>query len=197
MPLIFEESILTTQSIENKPLVKHLYIFVHGFQGCSLDMEIFKTYLLLYNPNSCFLFSKSNETNTNKDIGEMGKKLAEEVKEYIDHHFAKLEKLGRISFLAHSLGGLIARAALPLLEEYKKKMCSFVSLSSPHFGYMFSDSKVICAGLWVLKKWYGAQSLEQLSFSDQTELTDCFLYKLAKADVILQMHCRELTGSRM
>jgi alpha-beta hydrolase superfamily lysophospholipase len=109
----------------------------------------------------------------------MGKKLAEEIRYYIGFSFANLDNLKKITFLAHSLGGLITRAALPLLDKYKDKMWSFISLSSPHFGYMYSDSNLISAGLWVLKKWYGAKSLEQLSLSDNKNIKQCFLYRLA------------------
>ena len=162
---------------------KHLFILVHGFQASSADMRIFKKYFSLYDVNASFLCSKINENNTDRDIREMGEKLADEVKIYIKHWFPKLEILSKITFISHSLGGLITRAALPLLEMYKDKMWSFISLSSPHFGYMFSKSKIVCAGLWVLKKFYGAQSLEQLSFTDKNNLNECFVYKLAMEKV--------------
>jgi len=42
-----------------------------------------------------------------------------------------------MSFLTHSLGGLIVRAALPYLEEHADKMYNFITLSTPHLGYMF------------------------------------------------------------
>lgn len=146
-------------------------------------MEFFKTYFLLHNPEARFLCSKANQKNTDGDIGEMGRKLAEEIRYYIKFSFPKLDNLKKITFLAHSLGGLITRAALPLLESYKEKMCSLITLSSPHLGCMYSESNLVSAGLWVLKKWYGAQSLEQLSFSDSPEFKRCFLYKLAAAPV--------------
>ena len=145
-------------------------------------MEFFKTYFVLYNPEARFLCSKANQKNTDGDIGEMGKKLAEEIRYYIGFSFPNLDNLKKITFLAHSLGGLITRAALPLLDKYKGKMWSFISLSSPHFGYMYSAG-LISAGLWVLKKWYGAKSLEQLSFSDDKNPKHCFLYRLAMAQV--------------
>ena len=53
----------------------------------------------------------------------------------------------RISFLGHSLGGLIIRAALPHLEEYENKMYTFMTLSSPHLGYVYTKSKIIEAGI--------------------------------------------------
>ena len=48
---------------------------------------------------------------------EMGERLATEVKQYIIS-FCPASCLSKISFIGHSLGGLIIRAALPHLAEY-------------------------------------------------------------------------------
>lgn len=68
---------------------------------------------------------------------------------YIRENFTGLN-LGRITFIGHSLGGLIIRAALPHLELYRDKMHGYLSLCSPHLGYMYKSSKLFNAGLWVL-----------------------------------------------
>lgn len=52
----------------------------------------------------------------------------------------------RISFIGHSLGGLIIRAALPHLSKYQDRFYSYVSLSSPHLGYISNSNKVIDTG---------------------------------------------------
>ena len=62
-----------------------------------------------------------------------------------------VSSLGRISMIGHSLGGLIIRSALPGLSKFKDKMFTFMSLSSPHLGYMYTGSKIIEAGMWILK----------------------------------------------
>ena len=67
--------------------------------------------------------------------------------------------LARISFIGHSLGGLIIRAALPHLEEYKDKFYTYISLSSPHLGYMYNSNTLFNAGMWFLKKWRKSVSL--------------------------------------
>lgn len=43
--------------------------------------------------------------------------------------------LGRISFICHSLGGIVCRAALPYLSDFNEKMFTFLSLAVPHLGY--------------------------------------------------------------
>lgn len=79
----------------------------------------------------------------------MGRKLALEVKNYIKE-WCPNGTLGRMSFVGHSLGGIIIRAALPHLTEFKHKMYTFLSLSSPHLGYMYNSSKVVDAGRIIL-----------------------------------------------
>ena len=57
----------------------------------------------------------------------------------------------RLSFIGHSLGGLIIRAALPYLECYSSKMHLFMTFSSAHLGYM-NSSKLIETGIFTLNK---------------------------------------------
>ena len=60
----------------------------------------------------------------------MGEKLANEVISFINENCPE-NTLGRLSFVGHSLGGLIIRASLPNLEKFNDKMYTYVSLSSP------------------------------------------------------------------
>jgi hypothetical protein len=71
----------------------------------------------------------------------------------IKQTFPKGDDLSKLSFIGHSLGGLIIRAALPYLEKYKFKMHGFMSLCTPHLGYMYKPGKLFSAGMWVMKKW--------------------------------------------
>ena len=61
----------------------HLFVLVHGFQGNSFDMRLFKNLLNVRFSNAHFICSSSNEDNTEGDIADMGKNLANEVKKYI------------------------------------------------------------------------------------------------------------------
>lgn len=80
------------------------------------------------------------------------------------------------------MGGLIIRSSLPYLSEYKDKMFSYFSLSSPHLGYMYNSSKIVDAGMWVLKKWKKSLSLKQLSMSEVNEYKDSFLFNLSQKE---------------
>ncbi len=53
--------------------------------------------------NYIFMCSSSNEDCTDGDIGEMGINLSNEVK----YKMKEIEEISRISFIGHSLGGLI------------------------------------------------------------------------------------------
>jgi hypothetical protein len=142
-------------------------------------MRLLKNNISLLFPEAMFLCSSSNEEFTEGDIFEMGVRLSQEVNAYINQ-YCPGSTLGRISFIAHSLGGLIMRAALPYLEEHADKMYNIFTLSSPHLGYMYNQSKIFDAGMWFLKTWRKSKCLQQLRMSDATNLEDCALYKLSE-----------------
>ena len=175
-------NINTSQIIEPKHdnnLGLHLIVLVHGFEGNSNDMRILKNEIGLINPSIVFLPSSANQEDTGADIISMGKKLASEVKSYIKEWNNGLI-FKKISFIGHSIGGVIIRAALPNLEEFKDKFWFYLSLSSPHLGYVFSDSTLIKTGIWVLKRWKGSKSLEQFMQNDNKDLNETCLYKLSE-----------------
>lgn len=53
-------------------------------------------------------------------------------------HKVRLNAWCRLSFVGHSLGGLIIRAALPFLSFYEEFFANFITFSSPHIGFLFS-----------------------------------------------------------
>jgi Putative serine esterase (DUF676)/Protein FAM135 len=156
----------------------HLIVLVHGFQGNHFDMRLMKNNIALIHPEALFLCSNSNEESTEGDINEMGVRLAQEVMSFITE-WCPSRSLGRLSFIGHSMGGLIIRAALPYLEAYSSKMHMYMSFSSPHLGYMYNSSKIIDAGMWFLKKWRKSKCLQQLSMSENSNLRQSFLYDLS------------------
>lgn len=122
--------------------------------------------------------SASNEKETEGDIGEMGERLATEVRTYIAA-FCAANCITKLSFVGHSLGGLIIRAALPHLQDFKAKFFTYLSFSSPHLGYMYNSNKLLDAGMWVMKNWKNSKSLTQLSMSDTQNPEDSCLFKLS------------------
>jgi hypothetical protein len=157
----------------------HLFVLVHGFQGNSFDMRLMKNNIALLYPDAIFLCSTSNEENTEGDISDMGIRLAQEVVNYVCA-WCPGSTLGRLSFVAHSMGGLIVRAALPLLHEYGNKMFTFLTFSTSHLGLTQDKISLFNTGFWVLKQWRKSLFLQQVSMTDLSELRETFIYRLSK-----------------
>mmetsp|Transcript_124487 Transcript_124487/g.229420 ORF Transcript_124487/g.229420 Transcript_124487/m.229420 type:complete len:775 (-) Transcript_124487:159-2483(-) len=160
----------------------HLFVLVHGLQGNSADMRLLKNNIaLLYPKNTLYLCSSVNEDNTETDIMQMGRNLAVEVKDFVrDWCPGRPElSLGRLSFIPFSMGGLIVRSALPLLEEYHDKLYTFLSFSTPHLGFLFATNSLVKMFLWLAKKFRKPKLYEQLSMTDAEDPNDSFLSKLA------------------
>lgn len=99
----------------------HLVVLVHGLHGSSNDMRAVatnllehvrseKNYQLVIHNSSC----NSGVLETHKGIDICGQKLAEDIL----HVTATYEgRIGRFSIIGHSLGGLISRYAVGILEE--------------------------------------------------------------------------------
>ena len=85
-----------------------------------------------------------------------------------------------MTFIGHSLGGLIIRASLPYLDKFKDKFHGYLTLCSPHLGYMYKSSKIFNAGMWILKKWRKSTCLSQLSMTDNKDLEKTALFELSK-----------------
>ena len=78
------------------------------------------------------------------------------------------------------MGGLIIRSALPRLQKYRKYFHAFITLSSPHLGFLYSTSTVVDVGLWFINTMKKCTSIEQLTMQDNEDLKSTFLYKLSK-----------------
>lgn len=158
-------------------------------------MKLVKNNLLLLRPELLIYCSQKNEDDTEGDIGDMGKNLAEEVSEYI-RDFCPGSALGRLSFIGYSLGGIIVRAALPHLSQYLSKLYTLMTLSTPHISFLYSSSSLIDAGMWLLKKIKNKNdALHQLTMDDAKDLTDTFVYKLGTVTEISNFKHVILFGS--
>lgn len=180
-PILFEDNYspaLPVPMPTQRPANDHVIVLVHGYQGTPMDMRVVRNAISLVYPAALVMISSCNEGQTEGCILEMGKSLAKEVEVYVEE-WCPNGKLGRISFIAHSLGGLIVRAALPYMSEFTSKLHSFISLSCPHLGYMYSSSRLVEAGMWVLKAWSRALCLKQLSMSEEEDRQQTVLYRLA------------------
>ncbi|KAL2340062.1 hypothetical protein Fmac_008002 [Flemingia macrophylla] len=176
--------------------VLKIVVFVHGFQACfgiqeayghHLDLRLVRNQWVLIDPKVEFLMSEANEDKTFGDFGEMGHRLAEEVISFLKIKMDKASKFGylgdiRISFVGHSIGNLIIRSAIAdsIMEPFLGHLHTYVSVSGPHLGYLYSSNSLFNSGLWFLKKLKGTQCIHQLTFTDDPDLQNTFLYKLSK-----------------
>jgi hypothetical protein len=198
-PIVFEE-IYNRPSSKPKPqkpseeLGLHLFVLVHGFQGNQLDMHILRNNILLHYPEHMVLCSKDNEAHTDGDIDEMGKRLANEVENFINENCPE-SVLTKLSFIGFSIGGVICRAAIPFLLKYKDKMVNFITFSSPHLGTITSLNHIVDAGMWIIKKWKKSISLLQLCMDDFQNYKDSLIYKLSNNNALSYFKNIILAGS--
>jgi hypothetical protein len=167
----------------------HVVIFLNGMGGTPHDQRLLRAALKLHHPH---LFLYACTTNQGKategDLIDAGIRVAKEIHSLLTE---RLETevgpgvLGRISFVAFSLGGIVARMALrhPLLVPFRPAFHAFVSVASPHLGMLYA-SAAQSAGLYLFRAWRKSPSLAQLSFTDEPTngprgLRDCLLYLLA------------------
>ncbi|KAL5054602.1 hypothetical protein RYX36_035284 [Vicia faba] len=167
--------------------VLRVVVFVHGFQGNHLDLRLVRNQWLLIDPDMQFLMSEANEEKTSGDFREMGFRLAKEVISFLKKKMDKASRRGnlkdiKLSFVGHSIGNLIVRTALAesMMEPYLRYLYTYVSISGPHLGYMYSSNSLFNSGLWLLKKLKGTQCIHQLTFTDDPDLENTFIYNLSK-----------------
>lgn len=159
----------------DNPSAKHLIIMVNGIVGSASNWKFaadqfqsrFGREVLVH----CSARNAASLTFDGVDV--MGHRLAEEVKEIIE----ELPGLKRISFVAHSLGGLVARYAIGQLyslpkssspsKEYEEETpgpdpshgtilglqpVNFVTVATPHIGSRGNWQLPFLCGLTFLEK---------------------------------------------
>nr|CAK6928960.1 unnamed protein product [Fasciola hepatica] len=158
----------------------HLVVCVHGLDGNASDLRLVRIYLQLALPDCRleFLMSEGNQHDTFAGFDTMRDNLVDEIISFIE---GLDEPPTRISFIAHSMGCVLVRAALcnPLLAPYLPRLHTFLSLSGPHLGTVYNSSGLVNMGMWVMQKWKKSESLSQLRLRDDTDLRNTYLYHLS------------------
>ena len=114
-------------------------------------MRLLKIHFSSLYPDNIYLSSCRNEEITDCSISQMGMNLSDEVESFIRDN-AIDSCIDRISFIGHSLGGVVIRSALQseYMQSLKHKLYFYASLSSPHLGYLNSRSSIINTGIWII-----------------------------------------------
>mmetsp|Transcript_29985 Transcript_29985/g.41436 ORF Transcript_29985/g.41436 Transcript_29985/m.41436 type:complete len:417 (+) Transcript_29985:149-1399(+) len=115
---------------------RHLVVLTHGLGGCSADMNAIGDCLLKkFGPSHIVLLpAQSYEGRTTEGVDLCGQLATTEIMKHCD----KYPDIRRISFVGHSMGGLIARFAVGLLREgnfFKRvEPINLITLATPHLG---------------------------------------------------------------
>jgi triacylglycerol esterase/lipase EstA (alpha/beta hydrolase family) len=170
----------------------HFIILVHGFQASRQDFIILKNCLEIRFKTKVFI-STCNEGRTDDDIEIQGRRLALELQRYLNDSTPTSNY--KLSFIGHSMGGVIIRTALCYLQNVDQHLYSFISLSAPHLGYLYEPSAHIQAGLWFMNTWNKAVSIEQICLRDKEDLKQCFMCKLSRTKTLDKFEKIALVGS--
>ncbi|KAG8654854.1 hypothetical protein MANES_05G186300v8, partial [Manihot esculenta] len=183
-----------------------IVVFVHGFQamlyvsnnfsihvvrdlnvGHHQDLRLIRNQWLLIEPKTEVLMSDVNEDKTSGDFRDMGLRLAEEVVSFVNRKLNKFSTSPsprdvKLSFVGHSIGNVIIRSALAesIMEPFRRHLYTYVSISGPQLGYLYSSNSLFNSGMWFMKKFKGTHCIRQLTFTDDSNLQNTFFYKLCE-----------------
>ncbi len=82
--------------------------------------------------------------------------------------------------IGHSMGGLVLRLASNKMK-YQQYLYSYISLGTPHLGYLQGLKMIIRAGLSLFSNIYSTPCLNELSCKDCEELHDTVIYRASKS----------------
>ncbi|XP_047307957.1 putative lipase ROG1 [Impatiens glandulifera] len=139
------EVLFDPASVEAKVPPQHLVIMVNGIIGSSADWKYASEQFVKMLPDKVIVHrSECNYSKLTLDgVDLMGERLAKEVL-FVVEHWPDVKK---ISFVAHSLGGLVARYAIGRLYEHQPcysndnegriaglEPINFITFATPHLG---------------------------------------------------------------
>ncbi|KAK9671006.1 hypothetical protein RND81_12G000500 [Saponaria officinalis] len=192
------DSVSSSLSLNATSGPDHLIVLVHGIMASPSDWTYFEAELKKRLGRNFLIYASSSNTFTKtfSGIDGAGKRLAEEVREVV----RKTMSLKKISFLAHSLGGLFARFAVAVLYSEASKHgssaehgmiaglepMSFITLASPHLGVRGRKQLPFLLGLPLLERLapplapvFAGRTGSQLFLTDGKPSTPPLLLKMA------------------
>lgn len=156
----------------------HVIVLLHGFLGSRWDLKVFQLVLAsLEIPGTRCRAMGCNEHSSEQSLENQGASLAAEILTFCED-----KNVTRLSFVAYSMGAVIARFALNdarMQQRFHNKLYTFISVAGPHLGSSGSDSALVGVGQWVFRRWKKILSLSQLALEDDT------MVELAKKSEIL------------
>ncbi|XP_078431147.1 hydrolase-like protein family isoform X2 [Wolffia australiana] len=134
----------------------HLLVLVHGILASPKDWLYAESELKKQLGSSFLIYASSCNTfiKTFNGVDGAGRRLADEVKDVVQ----KSKGLKKISFLAHSLGGLFSRYAVAVLYSPESgtvgglQPINFITLATPHLGVRGRKQLPFLLGVPLLEK---------------------------------------------
>ncbi|CAA6665612.1 unnamed protein product [Spirodela intermedia] len=140
----------------DKKELDHLLVLVHGILASPSDWLYAESELKRQLGSNFLIYASSSNTFTRTFTGidGAGRRLAEEVIQVVQ----KTKSLKKISFLAHSLGGLFSRYAVAVLHSSESgtiaglEPINFITLATPHLGVRGKKQLPFLLGVPILEK---------------------------------------------
>ncbi|GFE55078.1 serine esterase [Babesia ovis] len=170
----------------------HLVVLVHGYNSSPMTMCFIRNTIVAFAEKSELLLSQYL-TDSDALIEQQGQLLAQEVDVHIRRKIGS-NRLGRLSFITHSLGGVVVRAALRHLGQYLDKLHALVSFACPHLGVFVSQYSIKGAGVSMLASYMRSPCIDQLLLADADTVEDSYIYELAGDTNISHFYHVKLVG---
>lgn len=153
---VHQQQVQQQNSSSNNNKKKHLIVLCNGLWGRSKHWMTVRQALqetLERRQDHCeyhIHVSTANQLfDTYDGVDVCGSKLAKEVESVVD------ERFGRVSFIGHSMGGLIARNAIKKMYDEGSQTilgmepCHFVTLATPHVGFVNHPQEDVPLARWI------------------------------------------------
>ena len=160
----------------------HLVFILHGFKANPFDMKKVKDLISLTYPHVRCKLIQACYTNSSQSLHYLADTVVNEmlakmkfIKEQTQYN------INRISFVAHSLGGLVFRIAMndPRMQEYQHLYHLFLSLNVPHVGVPLSYYRSELGGKLFLMLTKSNQ-LDEVCLQDNKDFRQTTLYQMSK-----------------
>lgn len=161
------------------PVARHLIVLVHGLGGSELSMRNFKNQVVKIFPLSEVFTPRANNSHFPRlTLEVMARRLAAELLEFLQQFFPG--GVNKISFIGHSLGGVVIRAALPFMPFIHRQLFTFLSLGTPHLGVASKRSGIVSLGIKLYKELGNMLILHELDLTDNLDPYACSLYQVSQ-----------------
>ena len=168
------------ERVSNQPL--HVIFILHGFKANPFDMKKVKDLISLTYPHVKCILIQACYPNTSQSLHFLADTVVNEMLVKMTGLKEQMHcTINRISFVAHSLGGLVFQLAVndPRMAKYAPYYHLFLSLNVPHVGIPLSyyrselGSKLF---LMITK----SNQLDELFLQDNKDWRQTTLYKLSE-----------------